>query len=308
MKTVTVKAYAKLNIALNVLGLSNGYHMLDTICTTVNKCDVITATKRSDNKILVSFVGKYGFVPKAQEETNAYKAASAFIKEFNTNGVNLEIVRNIPTGSGMGGSSADIVGVLKALKKLYGINKSIEPLATSLGSDCTYLLKGGVARLTGRGEIVEGFNLFKPLYFVVIYSSGAVTAKDCFLKFDQSKKSGIVCDVLSVKTALESGNVQDINSLKGSSYNALTESAVSINNEIATNLQALKELSPTFYSMTGSGSTVFAMYEDLEMAKWALSKLKRRYGSNVEILKTHNLCNLSFFDVLFNKDYYLQEI
>ena len=60
--------------------------------------------------------------------------------------------------------------------------------------------------------------------------------------------------------------------------------------------------------MTGSGSTVFAMYEDLEMAKWALSKLKRRYGNKVEILKTHNLSNLSLFDVLFNKDYYLQEI
>ena len=155
MNTVTVKAYAKLNIALNVLGVSEGFHMLDMIATTVNKYDEVKVTKRKDNKILISFVGKYGFIPSKQEDTNAYKAVEAFMQEFKTNGANVEIIRNIPTGSGMGGSSADIVGTLKALKKLYSVKGSIEPIATKLGSDCTYLLKGGFARLTGRGEKVE---------------------------------------------------------------------------------------------------------------------------------------------------------
>ncbi len=304
MNSVTVKAYAKFNIALNVLGVKDGYHMLDSIVTTVNKYDVVTATKRKDNKILVSFVGRYGFTPPLQEETNAYKSAKAFIEKFKTNGANIEIVRNIPTGSGMGGSSADVIGVLKALKKLYGVTESITPLANLLGSDCAYLLKGGFARITGRGEIIESFTCPKKLYFVTIYSNAVVTARDCFIKFDEYGKNGKVCSIENLKAVLESGNLEN---LTAGEYNALTESAVSLNSEIAKNLQALKQLSPSFYAMTGSGSTVFALYENLEMAKWAHSKLKRCYGSNVEILVSHDLKDLSFFDLIFNKDYYLEE-
>ena len=304
MNSVTVKAYAKFNIALNVLGVLDGYHMLDSIVTTVNKYDLVTATKSKDNKILVSFVGKYGFTPPQQEETNAYKAASAFINAFKTSGANIEIVRNIPTGSGMGGSSADIVGVLKALKKLYGVTESIAPLASCLGSDCAYLLKGGFARITGRGEIIESFTCPKKLYFVTIYSNAVVTAKDCFMEFDKLGKRGEVCSIQNLKGILESGNLEN---LKAGEYNALTESAVLINGEISKNLQALKNLSPSFYAMTGSGSTVFALYENLEMAKWAHSKLKRRYGQSVEILVSHDLKDLSFFDVIFNRDYFLEE-
>lgn len=309
MNSVTVKAYAKLNIALNVLGESNGYHMLDTICTTVNKFDVVTATKRKDKKILVSFVGRYGFTPALQEETNAYKSALAFINEFSTNGANIEIVRNIPNGSGMGGSSADIIGVLKALKKLYGVKSSIEPIATKLGSDTTYLLKGGFARLTGRGEIVENFTCPQKLYFVVIYSNGVVTTKDCFLKFDGLNKSGVVCNISKLKERLINGEIDKLNETSiNQEFNALTESAISLNGEILTNLQSLQKLSPPYYSMTGSGSTVFAIFSNLEMASWAHDKLKRKYGKNVELLQSHNLNELSFFDLIFNKDYYLEEI
>ena len=304
MKSVTVKAYAKLNIALNVLGVSNGYHTLDMLATTVNKYDVITATKRSDNKILVSFVGEYGFIPSNQEETNAYKAASAFISEFKTTGANVEIVRNIPTGSGMGGSSCDIIGVLKALKKLYGIKQNVTPLALALGSDCAYLLKGGFARLTNKGEVIEPFTCPKKLYFVAIYSNSVVTSGECFKKFDELNESGVVCDIQNVKALLESGNIDGI---KAGDYNALTKSAILINSEIQQNLQSLGNLSPSFYGMTGSGSTVYAMYENLEMALWAHSKLKNKYGSNVEVLTSHDLSSVPIFDLIFNRDYYLQE-
>lgn len=308
MFSVTVKAYAKLNIALNVLGVSNGFHMLDTVCTTVNKFDEVIAKKRNDGKILISFTGRYGFIPPLQEETNAYKATKAFINEFKTTGANIEIVRNIPTGSGMGGSSADIVGVLKALKKLYGVKKSIEPLATKLGSDTTYLLKGGFARLTGRGENVEPFKCPKKLYFVVIYSSNSVTAKDCFSKFDALNENGNVCDINSLKTLLENGEIETLsNSLINKNPNALTKSATLLNSEIQENLNSLESLSPYYFGMTGSGSTVFALYENLEMAKWAYSKLSRRYGNSVEILSSHDPKNLSLFDVIFSKDYYEEE-
>ena len=85
---------------------------------------------------------------------NVY-TAETFKDAFNTNGVDVTVTRNIPTGSGMGGSSADIVGVLKAMQKLFKIDCDLKPIADSLGSDTGYLLTGGFARLYGRGEIVE---------------------------------------------------------------------------------------------------------------------------------------------------------
>ena len=70
--------------------------------------------------------------------------------------------------------------------------------------------------------------------------------------------------------------------------NALTSPAVTINSEVKENLNELLALSPAVADMTGSGATVFAMYDSYEMASWALSKLIRKYGSRVELLYTRN--------------------
>ena len=75
---VTRKAYAKLNIALKVVGAENGYHNLDSVCLTVDKYDLITAKKRKDDKILITFTGKYGFIPTFQEDTLTYKAVKVY--------------------------------------------------------------------------------------------------------------------------------------------------------------------------------------------------------------------------------------
>ena len=103
MKSATVKAYAKINITLNVTGVENGYHNLDTVVVTVDKFDKVTVTKRKDDKILLNLVGKYANYNFIQENFNAYKAALKFKEKFNTCGVTVTVERNIPEGSGMGG-------------------------------------------------------------------------------------------------------------------------------------------------------------------------------------------------------------
>ncbi len=303
MASVTVKAYAKINIALNVLNSENGYHNLDTFVTTVNKCDVITVTRRKDDKILVSFVGPYGFIPKLQEETNAYKTAKAFINTFNCSGVNIEVVRNIPSGSGMGGSSADIAGVLKAMKKLFNVKESVTPLADTLGSDSTYLLQGGYARLLKRGQEVIPIKSDKKLYFVVIYANSGVETKLCFEKYDTLNQSGVVCDIRQVISSVLDG---DFSCFKDRNNNALYNGACALNGEIKENLDALKSLSPEYLGMTGSGSTVFAMYNELEMAKWAHDKLKKQ-GKNAELLTTFDPLKPSFLDIILKRDYAFSE-
>lgn len=285
MKSATVKAYGKINICLNVTGIKNGYHMLDGIVTTVDKYDKITVTKRKDNKILLNLVGKYGSYNFIQEDMNAYKAAELFINKYNVTGVTITVERNIPDGSGMGGSSADIAGVLKAMAKLFNVTDSLKDLADALGSDSGYLLEGGFARLTSRGEVIEKINSKWRPYFLVIYAKEGVNTAKCFKEFDSGNYQGFISDVDCVKNAVINENINEMVDKTG---NALTLPAITLNSEIQENLNALKSLSPSVYGMTGSGSTVFSMYDSYEMASWAHSKLKKKYGSKVEILYTYN--------------------
>ena len=300
MNKKTVKSYAKINLALNVLGKTNGYHNLDTVVCTVNKYDLITVTKRKDKKILVTFVGPYATQCDRQEDTNAYKAAKLFIDTFLTNGANIEVNRLIPTGSGMGGSSADIVGVLYALKKVYDVDKPLKPLADSLGSDTGYLLNGGFARLTGRGDIVELIPSNIKLYFVVIYAKSGVNTKECFELFDNLDSNDV--EKSNIKEVVKGIQNEDFTHFKGNVVNGLQSVAIKLNEEIATNLEVLKSWSPSYLSMSGSGSTVFALYENLEMAKWAYEKLKYKYDERVELLTSYDPKKPYFIDALLGRN------
>ena len=299
MATKSVKAYGKFNIALNVLGVENGYHNLDSFVCTVDKYDKIIINSRKDKKILVSFTGPYAFIPKDQSTLNAYKAAETFMEKFNTNGVDIEIIKNIPDGGGMGGSSTNISGVLNCMKKLYKIDGEVKDIADSLGSDSGYLLEGGFARLTSRGEVVEKLDIDTELYFVVIHANTGVNTASCFKTFDENNFKGEVCDVAEVINAVKTN---DLTTLQGKTLNALTKPATLLNEEISYNLSKLNELSPIFSSMTGSGSTVFSMYETVELATWAVGKLKKEFGDRVDILKSYDPNKRTFLEKLFFGD------
>ena len=285
MNSVSVKAYGKINISLNITGVENGYHNLDTVVITVDKFDKITVKKRKDDKILLNLIGEYAPATFIQENYNAYKAAKAFKEKYSTVGVTVTVERNIPEGSGMGGSSADIAGVLKAMQKLFGVTESVKEIADLLGSDSGYLLEGGFARLTSRGTTVEKIHSEWRPYFVVIYGKTGVNTASCFKEFDSGNYVGEVADINAVINAVEN---QSLEGLAGKTGNALTAPALKLNEEVLQNLNALKSLSPTVADMTGSGSTVFSMYDSYEMASWALSKLKKTYGKRAELLFTYN--------------------
>lgn len=285
MKSFTVKAYGKINIALKVFKKQGEYHPVDSVCVTVKKYDKITITKRKDDKILLTFYGKYAENNYIQEQTNAYKACKAFIEKFSTCGVNIDIERNIPSGSGMGSSSCDIAGTLNCLKALFKIDGDVTDIATNLGSDSTYLLQGGFARLKGRGEKVTFYDTDLKYYVILIYAKSGVNTKDCFLAFDQIGETNDNIDIDKVEKAILNGDFDLLSTCAG---NSLLKPAISLNKEIEENLLEIEKLSPSCYGMTGSGSTVFSLYDSYEMASWAYSHLKKKFGKSVELLETHN--------------------
>lgn len=291
MKTCRVKAYAKVNLFLDIVGVSDGYHNLDTVVVTVNVFDNVSVTRRKDDKIVLKTGGGLYYV-RDNEDNNAYKAAKAFCDAYAVNGVDISISKNIPVGSGLGGSSADIAGVLKAMKKLYGIQDDIKPLADSLGSDSGYLLTGGYARLRGRGDKVEPLDIDKKLYFLVAPSKGGCNTRECFNEYD-----------LSPLLAVEGGSERLIKDLKNGNivgadfYNALLPAACRVNDKISSVYELISSLSPSAVFLSGSGSSVCAVFETPELCYWALDKVRKvSKGAFVtESLSIDELKPLPFF-------------
>ena len=270
---ITATVYAKLNLTLDVLGKEGDYHALSSLCTSVSVCDRITAQKRTDGKIVLTCHG----LNCPPEQDNAYRAAQAFMQAFPVagGGVTLSIQKNIPVGGGMGGSSADVVGTLLAMQRLFGVEESVTPLVNALTSDGAFMQRGGTGVLSGRGERVE-FLPYVPLYFVLIPQTEGVLARDCFAECDRHVPAPPTTP-LAKAALLQGDNAALLRAVK----NDLTPAATTLLPAIAGALAALKTTAPLALSMTGSGSVTFGVYPSRAVAEGAKTQLLKDYPSAV---------------------------
>ena len=186
MKKVVINAHAKVNFTLDILGVEDGYHKIKTLVSTINLCDKITIKKRKDSRINLIMKG----IPVDCEpiENNAFKAAQAFVEKYKTLGVDIIVNKKIPVGAGLGGSSVDIAGVLNGMKALYPETEVLD-IANKLGSDSGYLLDGGFAVLTGRGEKVDKKDIDQKLYLLIITEQKKISSRESYKLFDKQEKN-----------------------------------------------------------------------------------------------------------------------
>lgn len=299
MQSAKVLSYAKLNLTLDIVGAENGYHMLDSFVCSVDIHDTIIAKKRSDDFISVYMRG-LGSDSIPPEQNNAVKAGEKFVSAFGTKGADITILKDIPMGAGLGGSSADAAGVINALAKLYGVTDkpALKELADSLGSDTGYMLTGGFARMRGRGERVEFFKEKSELYFLLILPKTGVSTPLCYKRFDEAALSypQKTEDFIS---AFGDGDIKRMGALI---KNDLSFPAADINKDVATALNEAASFSPLGYGVSGSGSGVFAMFENEEFCRWAKSRYKGKFKTRIvksfspeaeSKKKTHSLYGLT---------------
>ena len=248
--------------------------MLDSLVCTVDLYDLIVLKKRKDDLINIEMRGR-GLESLPPEKNNAYKAATAYISAFKTGGADVTIYKNIPVGAGLGGSSADAAGVLAGMAKLYGkgSEKQLEELAAGLGSDTPFMVSGGFARMRGRGEILEKLPVKRRLNFLLLMPPHPVGAGECYARYDKNPLPPHSSD--RALAALEKGDVREFG---GELFNDLYGAAKSINPEIERAMEELKAFDPAGVSMTGSGSAVFALFENEEFCAYA----KSRYRGNFQ--------------------------
>lgn len=173
-------APAKLNLFLHVVGRrDDGYHLLQTVFTLIDRCDRLRFRLRDDSR-----VERVNVVPGVPPDQDLAVRAALLLREASgtERGVDLEIEKSIPMGGGLGGGSSDAATVLMALDRLWGTNfgaEALAELAAPLGADVPYFLHGAPAWAEGIGDRFRALDL-GPCWYLVLVPPVAVPTGEIF--------------------------------------------------------------------------------------------------------------------------------
>jgi 4-diphosphocytidyl-2-C-methyl-D-erythritol kinase len=267
-----VKSYAKINWALDVLfKREDGFHELRTIYQTVSLHDTLTFTKTDG---AIEIICSDARVPT--DETNlVYKAAQALREATGTKaGARIEIEKRIPVAAGMGGGSSNAAATLLGLQKLWQVemnDRTLTGIAARLGSDVPLFLTGGTLLGIGRGEEVYPLAEVECNDLLLVNPGIAVSTAQAYQK-------------LSRLTRQESPRIipfaffaaKDIHRLPLSAQNDFEAVVLVEHPEIAEVKHSLIELGAQHALMSGSGATVFAVFDNLETSERARDAMRAK--------------------------------
>lgn len=276
MTTLYEAAYAKLNLTLDVLGKrEDGYHDLQSVMQTISIRDDIEIDVGTGKpwRLLCS-----DETLPTDERNLAWKAADVFCRTMNRDpdGLEIRIVKRIPSGAGMGGGSADAAAVLRALNRHYGEPLSVLALAelgAQVGSDVPFCVLGGTAMVEGRGERLRKLPDMPDCIFVVCKPDFSVSTPELYEKIDRVAIPQRP-DNRAMETALLAGDL-----------GAVAENLCNVFDPVVTSehleLNYIKCICRSYgalnQQMTGSGSAVFAILPNFEYAAVVCNMLKDNY-------------------------------
>lgn len=270
-----IKAYAKINIALDIVGKrDDGYHLLRMIMQTIDLYDIIKIEK-IDSEIKIKCNKNY--VP-TDERNLAYKAAKLFKETYSIKeGVYIDLIKNIPVSAGLAGGSTDAAAVLKLMNKIFNVNASdneLKKIAVKLGADVPYCITGGTALCEGIGEKITQLKPFKDKIIVLIKPPFGVSTKEVYNNFDLSKVI-FHPKIEDLIENMESDNIYFIaNNMKN-----LLENVTLRKHRIISNIKEEVRLNGAIGAMmSGSGPTVFALFDDMLKAQICYDNMKKNYN------------------------------
>lgn len=260
-----VPAPAKLNLFLHVVGQRpDGYHLLQSVFTFVDLCDYLDFTLRTDGDI--ERVGQT--IADLRPEDDLIVRAARLLQQHTgtTYGASIRCEKNIPAGAGLGGGSSDAATTLIALNKLWktGLSRQqLMDLGLQLGADVPVFIFGQSAFAEGIGEQLQAVKI--PDYYYVLIKPQASVATPTIFKdksLTRDSKPVIITDFTGYQTQADAEFNHSV-AMFGS--NDLEPVACKYANEIDYMLQGLRN-NKLHARMTGSGSTLFIVFNDRETA------------------------------------------
>ena len=277
MTTLYEGAYAKLNLTLDVLGKrEDGYHDLQSVMQTISVRDDVEIDIGTGKpwKLLCDKEG----IPT--DETNlAWKAAKVYCDAMHKDpgGIEIRITKRIPSGAGMGGGSADAAAVLRALNDHYGNPLSIFALAelgAQVGSDVPFCVLCGTAMVEGRGERLRKLPDMPDCIFVIVKPEFSVSTPELYKKIDEVAIANRP-DNRAMESALLAG---DLEKVAHNLCNVFDPVVTKDHLELNYIKSLFHQYGAVGYQMTGSGSAVFGIVSEFEVAAVICNMLKPNYS------------------------------
>ncbi len=286
------KSPCKVNLILNILGKrADGFHELETVMQPVNLCDAMTFERAGGSLQLTC---SHPELP-CDSKNLVHRAATSFLAAANiSDGVKIHLQKNLPLAGGIGGGSANAAVTFSALNELFGAPLPVEKLhelSAALGSDVPFFLYDKPALATGRGEKVrtlENFLALKGRAFFLVHPGFGISTPwsyQTLARFpkDQNGTPGraeklVAALQISDSLAPIGGEGRGEGAALDHFYNSLEAPAFDKFPVLQLYKEFLRENGALVSLMSGSGSTTFAIAENLKAAETMAEKFKSQFG------------------------------
>lgn len=263
-------AYAKINLTLEIVGKHpDGFHNIESVFQEISLCDEIEIEKNNTLDIK--------FIPQIDTKKSTVHASSEifFKKTRIRECAKIRIKKNIPIKSGLGGGSSDATTTLLLLNKLFSYpmkNDELIKVGETIGSDVPFFFLGGTALVKGRGDRVRLISPVKKLYVLLAIPPFSFSTKNSYsqingFKFDTTNSTKKLISILEKKKYV-------LIEIENCLHNDFEKMYLSIDENFASTLRNLEQKTSKKFHLTGSGSALFALFDNISEAQQAQTKLK----------------------------------
>lgn len=246
---------AKINLGLQIISKRlDGYHNISTLFYPAPIFDILEIVKSSDKKTSISVSG---IDIKTNDDDNlCIKAYNLMAEKYNITPIKIFLHKNIPFGAGLAGGSSDAAFTLKAINSLFSLNLDsgqLRNLAAQIGSDCAFFIDDKPALASSRGEVLTEFDLSLNKEIVIIKPDIHISTAEAYSIIKPN------ADVPQLKSLLQ----HDISEWKNLIVNDFEGPIIKRYPEIGTIKDMLYKKGAVYASMSGSGSAVYGLFDQL---------------------------------------------
>lgn len=266
---LAVKSCAKINLTLEITGKrEDGYHLINSVFQSVSLCDSLTVEAQTAKNNEITCKTDYLINDNICE-----KAARLFLQKTNITGVvQITLNKHIPVAAGLGGGSSNAAAVLLSLNKIFDFplnNNELLELAEKLGADVPFFLNGGTQHVYSIGEKTETVENNTSYALVLIKNSTKPSTAEMYKKLD------------SIGVTTNNNNTENlIKAIKENNYNLFCQHISNDFENVLNETEIKQDLingGANTACLSGSGPTVFGVFENKEKAMVAYNNLKEKY-------------------------------
>ncbi|MFC1508991.1 4-(cytidine 5'-diphospho)-2-C-methyl-D-erythritol kinase [Candidatus Omnitrophota bacterium] len=261
--TLQETAPAKINLGLSITGKrADGYHTILSVFQTVGLCDILRLSSSCPGELVCN----HPDVPTDQKNL-ILKAETLFCEKYGIKErTGFILKKKIPVGGGLGGGSADAAAALRGLRSLYGIdaeNETLKEIACALGSDIPFLVIGGTAVVSGRGEVIKEVQWPFNFYYVLVAPGFGVSTAWAYSRVSRYGENADAYGSMTDKLLNGTLSRDEFFGALNNDFEPAVFDRYSVLDDIK---HRLLKLGACRALMTGSGSTILGIFDDNEEA------------------------------------------